>query len=163
MKKNPFFILFALCGLVFYSCDDDNIKVSNEFQSAFEARYPDAQRVEWEKEYGYYVADFWKIDEHAEAEAWFDKQAGWQMTVTEITFNDLPQEVKASFDSSEYGNWYTDDTDKVERPDKGLLYVIEVEKGKTEYDLYFAPDGRFIKAVKDTRKNKDHHHYLTTE
>lgn len=159
MKTKLLFLAFMVSGLAFYSCDDDdNLKVSDNFKSAFKSLYPNAKNVEWEKKRGYYVADFWRSDMKAEAEAWFNEQAQWTMTVTEISYNDLPQEVKNGYQASEYSHWRLDDTDKVERHEMETVYIIEVEKNNQEYDLYYTPDGTLIKAVLDT--DNDHWNYM---
>ena len=37
------------------------------------------------------------------------------------------------------------------------MYVIEVEQGKQEFDLYYAADGTLLKAVEDMDNNNEHH------
>lgn len=158
MKTRLFLAVIAMTCVTFFSCDDDNLNVADKYDSAFQALYPEAEHVRWEKERGYYVADFWRNDMQAEAEAWFNKQANWIMTVTEINYNDVPQEVKDAYQVSDYSRWYLEDTDKVKHHTKGIVYVLEVEKNEVEYDLYFSADGTLIKAIKD--KDDDYYNYI---
>ncbi|MCC8146672.1 MAG: PepSY-like domain-containing protein [Bacteroidales bacterium] len=152
MKTKTFLLFCLLAGCIFYSCDndDDHLAVPEEYPAAFYSLYPDAKGIEWEKKGEYFVADFWRSDMKAEAEAWFNSRAEWQMTVTEILYDSLPSEVKNSFQSSEYSRWYLDDTDLVERYEKETLYVIEVKKGDREYDLYFSSDGKLLQEMPST-------------
>lgn len=165
IMKTKFFMPVILAGvLAFTSCDkdDDNIGVSAEFQTAFDALYPNATGVSWEREGNYYVADFWRVDMNSEAEAWFNGTAQWQMTVTEINYNGLPQAVKDAYTAGEYGSWRVEDVDMVERTGMETVYVLEVENGNQEYDLYYATDGTLIKAVADSGNNNPSN-YITEE
>jgi len=147
--------MLALGVLTATSCsdDDDNYKPEDIYLQAFQQKYPDASRIEWEDKHGYKVADF--RYQEKEAEAWFDKSAEWLMTETDLRQKDLPAAVMAAFGGSEYASWRIDDVDKIERMGIETAYVIEVEKDKLEYDLYFGEDGTFIKAVQ-SEGNSEH-------
>ncbi|WP_163223322.1 PepSY-like domain-containing protein [Bacteroides sp. 214] len=150
MKTKLFMFTLAVAGLFFVGCsdDDDNIKVDQTIQNAFEVQYPDVTRVEWEMKSGYYVADF--KQNGMETEAWYSGQGIWKMTETDVLYKDIPQAVKSAFEASEYATWHVDDVDMLEMPDVETVYIIEVEKGKEEYDLYYTIDGVFVKAMVDT-------------
>lgn len=151
MKSKVFFLVALLCSaFVFTSCDsDDNDKYmpENAVITAFNLKYPDAQRTSWESKGGYEKAEFY-IGSY-ETEAWFDRIGNWVMTETDIPYSDLPQAVKTCFEASQYVNWEVDDVDKIERFDAATIYIIEVEKGETDIDLYYAEDGTFIKETTD--------------
>ena len=80
--KNFLFTALLLSGFAFTSCDDndDNYTPDGKIQEAFITKYPNAQRVEWEKKYDHYVADFYL--EGIEREAWINAQGEWVMTET---------------------------------------------------------------------------------
>lgn len=134
----------GLAALTMYSCDndDDNINVPSELNNALSERYPNAQRIEWETERNYYVADFW---DGYERSAWFTVGGEWQMTETDLPYRDFPQAVKTAFESSNYANWRMDDTDQLERKDLEVVYIIEVEQNQQEADLYYTADGILIR------------------
>ena len=163
MNKKLFLMTLAILSLTFYSCndDDDNLNVTSEYETIFKSMYPNAERVSWEKEREYFVADFWRNDMNAEAEAWFDNLAEWKITVTEISYEAFPQAVKDGFQSSEYSQWRIEDTDMIERNEMETVYVIEVEQNNLEYDLYFTADGTLVKAIPDN--DNDHSHYIPGE
>lgn len=147
LKNYLFAALLAAAPLGFTACDDDGMTVAPEVESAFTTRYPDAGRVEWDWEDGYYVADFY--DDRYETEAWFTPGGEWVMTETDIPYAALPQAVKTAFEGSEYAGWRVDDVDQVERRDMETLYVLEVEYGHQEADLYYSGDGVLVKTVAD--------------
>lgn len=150
MKTKLSVLALAICGmLTFSSCDDDN----NNYQpdttvtKSFDTKYPNADRVKWETKNGYQVADF--HEGHNEAEAWFDNNGNWLLTKTEIDYGQLPQAVRESLEKGEYSQWQRTDIDRVERFNTATVYVIEVEQGNQEIDLYYAEDGTLIRFVID--------------
>lgn len=168
MKKKWMLLLIAAVGLMtFSSCSDDDNDgapegthlVSKEVQNAFNAKYPQAQDVEWELKGNYAVVDFdWNGSGHS---AWFDpSSASWYMTETDIRYADLPQQVKAAHEAGEYAGWKVDDVDMLTREGMETLYVIEVEKGNTDVDLFYSPEGVLVKSVVDTDQNPDYDDYL---
>ncbi|MCM1030554.1 MAG: PepSY-like domain-containing protein [Oscillibacter sp.] len=156
--KLKFLLLAVILGsLSLFACsDDDDYTPDETVQTAFEAKYPNATRVSWEKKGIYRVAEF-RIN-NQEIHAWFDNSGEWFMTKTELeTINALPAKVQKAFNDSEYATWKVDDVDKVERPESEPVYVIEVEQGKKEIDLYYSEEGILIKTViDDDSKPEDH-------
>lgn len=150
MKTKLSVLALAMCGmLAFTSCDDDNNNYlpDQTTTKAFDEKYPNAGKVEWETKGGYEVAEFHVSGN--ETEAWFDNKGNWVMTKTEINFGLLPEAVRTSLKDSEYKDWKTTDFDKLERYNAATVYVIEVEQGEQEFDLYYTEDGVLLKAVPD--------------
>lgn len=153
MKTNVSLLIVFLCGaLAFTACDnDDNFTPENVVVSAFNSKYPEAKKVEWETKSGYKVADFYLNSK--DTEAWFASDGKWVMTETDIPFNELPKTVQDSFNSSTYASWRIDDVDKLERADSETIYIIEAEQGKQEFDLYYTEDGTLIKEINENGNN----------
>lgn len=150
MKTKLSVLALAMCGiLAFTSCDDDdnNYLPDQTITKAFDEKYPDAGKVEWETKGGYEIAEFHVSGN--ETEAWFDNKGNWVMTKTEINFGLLPEAVRKSLNSGEYKDWKPTDFDKLERSNAATVYVIEVEQGEQEFDLYYTEDGILLKAVPD--------------
>ena len=147
------FTSLLLAGFAFTSCDDDNDNYTpgEEIVNVLYEKYPNAQRVDWELQRDHYVADF--RDNNIEKEAWFNTKGEWVMTESDIPFEDLPQAIQTAFGESEYKDWRVDDVDMLERVEMETMYVIEVEKGKQEFDLFYAEDGILIKAIEDLDNN----------
>lgn len=148
-------ISFGLCA-----CDDgDNgpKKISTDVIKAFEQRYPQAVQVDWDRDGRYYVAEFKAPYGEAtgiispalyEMEAWFDAGANWKMTVMELTYDLLPDEVKGGFSTCRYSQWRVEDADIIERNGKSTVYALEVKQGKEERCLYFNARGELSKEMK---------------
>ena len=164
MKLEKYFLLLALGVFAFalQSCDDDDndgISVPAELSNALAKEHPNAQRIEWETKGAYYVADF--HEDNFEKEAWFTKDGVWQMTETDLRYADLPAPVRSSYESSTYYNvWKVEDVDKLERKEMAVVYIIEVEKGNQEMDLYYSEDGILVKEVADAHNGGSPEDYL---
>ncbi len=152
MKKNLFIIAALAIGFVsLQSCDDDDdfkVGVSESIEQALDKMYPGVTKVDWEKKYNHYVADFYFNG--VEVDVWFSGDATWKMTETDVRgVEGLPEAVRVAFEGSNYSTWRVDDIDKYERPD-GTFYLIEIEKkGEKDRNLYYNPDGTIIKDVED--------------
>ena len=148
MKKISL-VLLALSAIIFYSCDkdDDDLRHTDNtlVESTFNQMYSNASRIEWEKKGTYWVVDFHK--DNFEKEAWFAQDGSWVFTKTDYQYNLLPQAVKDAFAAGQYATWRIDDVDMVERKNLETVYVIEVEQGNSERDLYFSPQGTLFKDV----------------
>ena len=136
--------IFSMSLITFTSCsdDDDNMIPSTPFQEALKLKYPNASAVEWEKKQVYTVADCW-VD-NKDVDVWFDDNASWLMTETELLSTDLPEVITKALAQTEYANWRIDDVDLLEYPSSPKVYVIEVEEGKQEWDLYYSEQGEFL-------------------
>lgn len=158
MKANIWKLLFLFCSVIVLSaCDtDDDLpssKVPETVKSAFDAKFPTVNRVEWEKKSGYYVAEF--HENGVEMQTWFDTDAVWCMTETDLRtdLNGLPGLVQSAFQTGEYADWRVNDIDKYERP-AGVFYLIEIEKnGQKDRDLFYDENGTLLKDVVDTEKD----------
>lgn len=152
-----------LAGIfILAACHDNKDNGPNaSVTQAFQAKYPHATQVKWEKKNSYMTADF-VLEQHSRT-AWFDENGQWYMTETELDhLHQLPEQVQAGFAGSEYAHWTTDDIDQLERLDAETIYVIEVKKEKQEYDLYFSADGILIKAIPADDQD-DYKDYLPAE
>lgn len=150
MKTRLSVLALAMCSiLAFTSCDDDddNYQPDQTITRAFDSKYPNAGRVEWEYKHGYEVAEFYVSGN--ETEAWFDNNGNWVMTKTELNYGQLPEAVRQSLATGEYANWRTSDYDRLERSNAATIYVIEAELGNAEVDLYYTEDGILIRYVNE--------------
>ncbi len=152
MKTKLSVLALALFGIIaFTACDDDDNKYfpDETVTKAFDQKYPNVDKVvEWETKAGYEVAEFY-LDGN-EAEAWFDKSGRWLMTKTEISYGLLPEPIRVDIGNGEYKDWKKTDIDKVERAVGDAIttiYVVELENGNQDVNLYYAPDGTIIKTV----------------
>ena len=71
------------------------------------------------------------------------------MTETDLLYDQLPEAVRKAFSAGEYADWRVEDAERLARAGFEPIYVLEVEKGQTEYELFYAEDGVLIRAVVD--------------
>ncbi len=157
MKTKVLIMAALVCNsFVSMSCsdDDNNFVPENVVTRAFDTKYPDARQVSWENEAGYVKAEFYTGS--YEAEAWFDPQGIWLLTETDLPYNALPQAVRSAFEAGPYASWKVDDVDKLERPDTGTIYVLDVESGERDADLHYSENGILVKEVTDGNGNDEH-------
>lgn len=157
MKAKLLLMILAVSGMAFQACNDDNDPFHRNpaAERTFKTMYEGATSVKWEAKRGYSVVDF-RYDGY-EREAWYDRDGVWHMTETDLpNTTDLPPAVKTSFEAGEYKLWRVEDIDMVQRKDIETIYIIEVEQGNQEYDLYYTEDGTLVKAVPDTESDNDY-------
>lgn len=169
MWKYTFFVsALAVSTCIATGCSDDEDgrppvtnPVSAEVQASFAEQFPGARDVEWEVRGTYAVADFSYADSQSgdwvSSTAWYNQTDGtWLMSEYDLRFERLPEAVKTAFQQSEYAGWHVDDVDLIRRDGVTLLYVVEVEQGGQEMDLYYAEDGVLVKALADTDGRHDY-------
>lgn len=163
MKLRMYLTMLAvsLLSYTMQSCDDDDDdskNVSEQLENAFTKTFGNVEH-KWSVRGTNHVAEFKQNNQ--EKEAWYDVNGVWLMTETDITYNALPAEVKTAFEAiKKYEGYERDDIDMLERKGMETVYVIEVEKGNEEYDLYFDAKGNLLKEVAD--KDDDSVDYLPT-
>lgn len=154
------FVMLAMVmcttAMTFSACsDDDNdnkgINVPEAVAQSLKQKYPSATGVEWEQKGAYYVADC-RMD-GKDLDVWFDANAHWQMTETDINWDNLPAAVQTAFTGGNYASWEREDYDMLEYPSDPVQFVIEVEQGNQEYQLFYSEDGGLINTVDITNKD----------
>ena len=103
--------MMTVTATAFASCsDDDDNTIDTEnairLRKALDAIYPGAsERAEWEKDQGYFVAEF-DNEYRQDVEVWFADDAKWVMTQTDLDrIDQLPQAVQAAFNAGGYGDY----------------------------------------------------------
>jgi uncharacterized protein YxeA len=122
--------------------------VPSNVSSALMEKYPNlnSRDVEWNKEGSNYQAEF--MNKGIKYEVVIDDSGNWVATETEISKSELPDKVKEGLKNSEYGSWNVNEVEKRESPEAKSMYIIEVEKGNQDYDVYFDQNGKVMKKVK---------------
>ena len=153
MKK---YLFLCLAAVAFMACsnDDDNIFPTNQkVVESLLTQYPSAQNISWGRAWGYWVAEFERSENDimVECEAWFSNDGVWYLGVSNIPYTSLPTTVQNSFSTSQYGQWFIDEVDMVERYDSEVVYAIEAEidniNTANEVILYYTPEGILIRSV----------------
>lgn len=161
------------------SCNDNDDLHSNPVPEnipekvilEFNAKYPNATNVTWSTKDTYAVANFYLPSTRTESHepnntAWFNMAGHWNMTETEISYQQLPEAVKTAFEASPYASWRMDnEIDKLQRSDNNeTLYIIEASQKEgnveTEVDLYYTEEGILVKEIVNAETDNDYHEYL---
>lgn len=173
MKK--FFITaMCICLMTLAGCNKASAdsQINEKAKVELSQRYPDAVNVKWTTKNGYYVAKFNKVATRSigsefDFSVWFNRAGQWCMTESEISYDALPEVVKAAFQASEYATWKVEDIDKLERSGMETFYVIEAETRsgniEKEVDLYYSESGALIKTVVDIDSDYDYEDYLPAD
>ena len=157
-------VLFAIIGiatLAFVGCDDDYTP-STSLNQAFQDRYPNATHVEWERERGHRVAEFYINGQ--ECEAWYTASGKWVMTLFDIKYSDLPAAVKRAFETEFGVEAPIDDVERLERNTGEIIYIIDTEQVVNGFltDIYldYAEDGTLLRNEVEREWGEHIYYYL---
>ena len=142
MKKKPLFALLSIISLLI-GCEVDIKQPPIAVRQAFEAKFPGATHVEWEKLLSSYKADF--HHEGREKEAQFDGTGAWERTKTELTIFDVPGPVLKT--AQEYCDREIDDITLHEQATGVTAFYLveyELEESSREKTLRIFPDGTIM-------------------
>jgi hypothetical protein len=143
MKK--IIVLLSAClliSLVGYSQKITPDKVPGAVKQAFAKKFPAATDIKYEMEKKDYEINF--RDKGVEMYANFDATGKWLETETEIKESGLPKEVSASV-AKNYKGFKISEIAKVETPDKGLIYEMDLKNDKEGYEVQFSLKGDVLK------------------
>lgn len=170
MKKIKFLSVALMCGMfMLASCNNEENfgpeGINNEIYKAFEKEFPGAENVQWNSDGTYAIASFnWsgsRAGSSAANTAWFELNSHkFVMDEYDIPYSQLDQRIRDAFESSKYADWKRDeDVDVIRKVENGssvlYIYVIEVEQGELEYDLYYSEDGILLKEVPNSFGNNE--------
>lgn len=148
-----------LLTLVFFHTQFFGQKLKNEdlpapVRSAFEKKYPELKKVEWEKEDGNFEAEF-KV-KGKEVAVVFDGGGQWLQTETELEKADLPQHV-LQFLEKDYPGFKLEEACLIKTSANESYYELEVEKGKSEFEITLSDKGAVLKKEeeKEDKVGKD--------
>lgn len=118
------------------------VEVPSAVKSAFDAKYPKAEKVNWgiEKQ-GEYEAEF--ILNGIEASANFDSKGQFMEFETEIKESELPQTIKTTL-AKDFAGYKIGDVAKSTNA-KGIVnYEMEASKGKDKFEISFDANGKLL-------------------
>jgi hypothetical protein len=158
MKK-----IFFLTICMFYfglSCvqaqeKSKKIEVPAVVNSAFESKYPKAEKVNWGiEEPGEFEAEF-KLN-GIESSALFDSKGQFLEYETEIKKSALPQAIKATI-AKDFADCKIDEVEKSTDTKGVVMYEMEASRGKEKYEISFDANGTLLNktAAKVEAKEKN--------
>lgn len=121
-------------------------------KQAFSAKFPAATGVEYGMEKNDFEVTF-KENEIAMS-ANFDASGKWLETETEMEASGLPKEVTAAVGKN-FAGFGISEVAKVETPDKGVIFEMDLKKGKEGFEVQFTPKGEILKKESLQEEEKD--------
>ncbi len=138
MKK--LFIFPALIiALLLCSCEKNNNSNSIMRDTLYEL-YPDAIDVDWDHERGgYSVAEFYSGS--VEISLWFKNSEVVSTMIDIPSYKLLPTVIQDGLKNSKYADWIIEDIKHIKYPVQSDQYLISVESGIFDKELYFTAEG----------------------
>lgn len=125
--------------------------VPEKVQTAFNAKFPDAKKVEWEMENdSEWEAEFkWNGKEYS---ANFGTEGEWRETENEIKESEIPADIRAILDQN-FSDYEIEDPEIAEKP-SGKSYEMEIEMGDEEFEVTIDAEGNLTKKM-ENEENDD--------
>ncbi|XOV91545.1 MAG: PepSY-like domain-containing protein [Bacteroidota bacterium] len=152
--KNLMLITVLLVAFSMQSCaqKSDNKNVPEKVLSAFNAKFPDAKKVEWEMENdSEWEAEFkWNAKEYS---ANFSADGKWRETEYEIKESEIPSNIRAILDQN-FSDYEIEEPVVAETP-SGRSYEMEIEEGEEEYEVTIGSKGNLTKKKESEEKDEN--------
>jgi len=137
-------LICLLTSLLGYSQKITPEKVPGIVKQAFAKKFPSTTDVKYEMEKKDYEINF-KVN-GVEMSANFDATGKWLETETEIKESDLSKEISSSVVKN-FAGFKISEVAKVETPNKGLIFEMDLKKDKEGYEVQFSPNGDVLKKI----------------
>jgi hypothetical protein len=111
--------------------------------NAFHAKYPSARQVQWTNQSDEYKATFQADGFNYETK--YNSKGDWKVSQRQISYNDIPQQVKNTFKKSDYAQWTPQMSYVLFFPGMITQYRIIVGKNGNDKSLLFSHDGKLLK------------------
>jgi hypothetical protein len=152
--KNLMLITVLLVAFSMQSCaqKSDSKDVPEKVLSAFNAKFPDAKKVEWEMEKDTeWEAEFkWNGKEYS---ANFSTDGEWRETEYEIKETEIPSNIRAILDQN-FSDYEIEEPEVADTP-SGKSYEMVVEVGEEEYEVTIDPKGNLTKKKKSEENEEN--------
>lgn len=153
MKKSALFLALIISASLTFAQKAKTSEVPSAVKNSFSQKFPGAKEVKWSKENAAeYEAEF-EIG-RTEQTASFDPAGKWLETETEIKNSEIPGAVQATI-KNEFAGYKMSEPEKLEAPDKGISFEMELKKDKITYEVQFAMDGKILKKKEKKTKAAD--------
>lgn len=126
--------------------------VPDKVSKAFSQKFPNAQKVKWDKENNTEWEAEFKLNGE-EYSANFSTDGVWKETEHEIEQSAIPVNVKQTLDTEFAG--YDIEEAEISETAEGTLYEFELEKDKSEMEVAISPEGKVVKKEVKEEDEKD--------
>lgn len=126
--------------------------VPDKVSKAFSQKFPNAQKVKWDKENNTEWEAEFKLNGE-EYSANFSTDGVWKETEHEIEQSAIPVNVKQILDTEFAG--YDIEEAEISETAEGTLYEFELEKGESNIEVAISPEGKVVKKEVKEEDEKD--------
>ena len=112
-----------------------------EMETFIQEKYPNARIKDVDREHNSVEVEI--IHDNKEKDVLFDLSSQWLYTTWELRIADLPANIAAAKNNTQYADYRIDDADFVETPQQNF-YLLELEKGNREVKIKVAEDGTIL-------------------
>ncbi|MBI1223359.1 MAG: hypothetical protein GC180_12200 [Bacteroidetes bacterium] len=151
MKKLMLAAMAVVSSSLLFGQEIPANKIPAEVKAAFQSKFPNAEKVKWEMEEGYYDAEFKQKGTEMSAE--FSAKGEWIETEMEIKSSQLPKAVQDQIKAA-YPGYEIDHAMQVESAKFGNCFEVEMEKGSTEINVHYSADGKTLETGAPREKHK---------
>lgn len=155
MNKTLFIIAF-LGGFVFTACSkngtDKDEQAPEVVQKAFDAKFPNAKSVEWDKENDQEWEAEFKMDGKSYS-ANFSLDGTWLETESEMKAKDLPAKVQEAI-TTNFSGYKIESAELAESPER-TAYEVEIQNDKETLEVVFDANGNVLKKKQVEEEDED--------
>lgn len=126
--------------------DEGEAPVQDEIKSFIENQYPGARILEKDYDDGYLEVEI--LHEGKKKELTFNGRNEWLRTEWELSWHELPEAVRNTLQNRYAGYEAEDDIRRIETPENSW-YVVELEKGDRETEVWIDDAGQIIQEKTD--------------
>ena len=141
--------MISIVGSTLVSCAQG---IPTKIQDAFNAKFPNAKFIKWDKENdSEWEAEF-KVD-GVEHSANFSENGTWKETEFEIKKNQLPPAVKETLER-DFSGYEIESAEMTETPEL-IAYEVEIEKGEETMEVVIDGNGKVIRKKVKQEEDED--------
>ena len=140
-------LLIGAAFVISQACGQAGKDVPEKVKTNFTGKFPEAQKVKWEKE----NATEWEAEFKLNGTPYsanFNADGTWMETEYEIKESEIPPAVKQTLDR-DYTGYEIEESEVTETPE-GTFYEFALEKDESELKVSISADGTVVK--KETRE-----------
>ena len=128
-------------------------QVPQVVRDAFAAKYPEAQKVNWEEETDYEAA--FRL-QGSEMSATFTAHGQWLETEREVKKSELPEAVKSAI-KKDFPGYSVEEAERLETPNMPLAFEVELEYDTNHYEVeaVYSAEGNLVKKEMENDHEKE--------
>lgn len=135
-------LMFGAIMVLSQACTQTNKTAPEKVKSAFSKKFPNAQKVKWDKENETEWEAEFKMNGN-EYSANFTSVGNWMETEYEIEKSEIPEAVQKTLDK-EFAGYDIEEVEISETADK-KVYELELEKDEVDFEVAISLDGKVVK------------------